>query len=280
MPAAVYSQAVYTDIDPDVVIDEPDEYFGIDLDDDGLNDFNFIDKSYTTTVFYGDLANVKAILVGAFDTIANGIAGTYFTLSGGAGYIYYKPYALSLNQPVNNSLNFYNANYQTMVKEMDEFSFTSGPFHRGNWYPWTGEDVTDHYLGFRFTDEAEIQRYGWIRCSVIDSGHTLIIHDYAYESKPGVGILTGDTIGDTSTVGLNQVSFQANVYSFEKNIYISLPDISSAEISVYNLNGERLIKKQMNTAQDIIDMSAFSSGIYLIIVVQKDKTFTKKIVLE
>ena len=35
---AAYSQVAYTDIDPDVVLDEPDEIFGIDLDDDGLND--------------------------------------------------------------------------------------------------------------------------------------------------------------------------------------------------------------------------------------------------
>ncbi|MBK7503561.1 MAG: hypothetical protein IPI52_00065 [Bacteroidetes bacterium] len=60
---AASSQVVYTDIDPDVVLDEPDEMFGIDLDDDGLNDFNFFNESFTTTVFYGDLANVKALLL-------------------------------------------------------------------------------------------------------------------------------------------------------------------------------------------------------------------------
>ena len=31
---AASTQVVYTDIDPDVVLDEPDEMFGIDLDDD------------------------------------------------------------------------------------------------------------------------------------------------------------------------------------------------------------------------------------------------------
>lgn len=279
IPAAAFSQAVYTDIDPDVVIDEPGENFGIDLDDDGLNDFNFIDKSYTTTVFYGDLANVKAIFAGAFDTMENGINGSYGFLSGGGGYTYYRPYVLPAGQMVNNEDIFYNDNYQTMVKEVYKFGTPLGPFHEGNWYSFD-TDVLDQFLGFTFFDEAEVRRYGWIRCSVIDSGHTLIIHDYAYESKPDVGILTGDTVGDTTTVSISQLSLQANVYSFQKNIYISLPDISSAEISVYKLNGERLVARQMNTAQDIIDMSAFSTSIYLIIVVQKDKTFTKKIVLE
>ena len=66
--AAAYSQTIYTDIDPDVILDEPGETFGIDLDEDGLNDFNFFNKSFTTTVFYMDLANVKALFVGAFDS--------------------------------------------------------------------------------------------------------------------------------------------------------------------------------------------------------------------
>ncbi|MBK9454600.1 MAG: LysM peptidoglycan-binding domain-containing protein [Bacteroidetes bacterium] len=40
----------------------------------------------------------------------------------------------------------------------------------------------------------KIQRYGWIRCSVIDSGRTLIIHDYAYELQPNYPIIAGDTV--------------------------------------------------------------------------------------
>ncbi|MBK9556443.1 MAG: hypothetical protein IPO47_11535 [Bacteroidetes bacterium] len=70
------SQVVYTDIDPDVVLDEPDEIFGIDLDDDGLNDFNFFNESFTTYIPYAG-ALIHAIFVGAFDTMQNGIVGSY-----------------------------------------------------------------------------------------------------------------------------------------------------------------------------------------------------------
>ncbi len=88
------AQAVYINIDPDVILDTPGQIFGIDLDNDGLNDFNFFNKSYTTTVFYDDIANVKALFVGAFDTMQNGVMGSTGYLSGFGGYTYYWPYAL------------------------------------------------------------------------------------------------------------------------------------------------------------------------------------------
>lgn len=48
---AAYSQAIYTDIDPDVILDEPGETFGIDLDEDGLNDFNFLIRALLRQYF-------------------------------------------------------------------------------------------------------------------------------------------------------------------------------------------------------------------------------------
>ena len=46
---------------------------------------------------------------------------------------------------------------------------------------------------------------GTLQC--VDSGRTLIIHDYAYENKPDTPILTGDTIGDTTTVSIQEGEF-------------------------------------------------------------------------
>ena len=125
--AAAYSQVVYTDIDPDVVLDEPDEIFGVDLDLDGLNDFNFFNESFTTTVFYMDLANVKALFVGAFDTMQNGIVGSTGFLSGSGGFTYYRPYALEQNELIGNSDNFYNDNYQTLANILNEFTYFASP---------------------------------------------------------------------------------------------------------------------------------------------------------
>jgi hypothetical protein len=249
---AASSQVVYTDIDPDVVLDEPDEMFGIDLDDDGLNDFNFFNESFTTTVFYGDLANVKALFVGAFDTMLNGIAGSTGFLSGGGGYTYYRPYIIQDGEIIGGAFNFYNNNYQTLAMEIDEFSSPFPPTHNGNWYYFYGGEVIEKFLGISFTDEDNIKRYGWIRCSVIDSGRTLIIHDYAYELQPDYPIIAGDTVSYVDIKG--QPSLVATVYSFNKAVYINLQIQTPTQLTIVDLNGQTILAKTLPPCKTLYAM--------------------------
>ena len=69
-----YTQAVYTDIDPDIILDEPGEFAGIDFDDDGINDFNFFNRSSFTTIPFSHEYPFHGISAGAFDSLNNGIA--------------------------------------------------------------------------------------------------------------------------------------------------------------------------------------------------------------
>ena len=276
-PAAAFSQAVYTDIDPDVILDEPGETFGIDLDEDGLNDFNFFNKSFTTTVFYMDLANVKALFVGAFDSAENGIVGNYVTFSG--GYFYNRPYAMLINEQIDSSVQFFNDNYQTMAKEIDKFYSPFENTHVGNWFTW-GSNILNHYIGFRFSDIEYVKRYGWIRCSVIDSGRTLIIHDYAYESKPETPILTGDTIGDTTTVSIQEGEFSGlTVYSFGNSVFISTP-LNDIQYRILNLQGELILNGRVTSGSYKLDLNTAASGIYLVECHQEEMRKTFKIFIE
>ncbi len=276
---AAYSQVVYTDIDPDVVLDEPDEMFGIDLDADGLNDFNFFNESFTTTVFYMDLANVKALFVGAFDTMLNGIVGSTGFLSGSGGFTYYRPYALEQGVLIGISNNFYNDNYQTLAKEIDKFDSPFSNTHLGNWYSFYGVEILDKYLGFRFTNEESIQRYGWIRCSVIDSGHTLIIHDYAYELQSDYPILAGDTSHYVDVINVSN-TFDASVYSFNKSIYVQLNNFKNAHLIISDIVGKVVLSKELENVSEIINMTNYAGGIYLVTIRQEDKIYTKKVYIE
>ena len=275
---AASSQVVYTDIDPDVVLDEPDEMFGIDLDDDGLNDFNFFNESFTTTVFYGDLANVKALFVGAFDTMLNGIAGSTGFLSGGGGYTYYRPYIIQDGEIIGGAFNFYNNNYQTLAMEIDEFSSPFPPTHNGNWYYFYGGEVIEKFLGISFTDEDNIKRYGWIRCSVIDSGRTLIIHDYAYELQPDYPIIAGDTVSYVAIKG--QLSLFATVYSFNTAVYINLQIQTPTQLTIVDLNGQTILAKTLYHQVEIVEMNYFPKGIYLVTLKEGEKLLTAKVAIE
>lgn len=272
---AASSQVVYTDIDPDVVLDEPDEMFGIDLDDDGLNDFNFFNESFTTTVFYGDLANVKALFVGAFDTILNGIAGSTGFLSGGGGYTYNWPFALPSGSVIDENLDFDNNNYQSLV--MLKYK-TDVPFvlPQGNWTSfYEGLEILNHFIGFRFTNEENELRYGWIRCSVIDSGRTLIIHDYAYELQPDYPIIAGDTV---SYVNIQeQPTVFATVYSFNTTVYINLQNHTPAQLTIVDVNGQTVLATTIYNQNEIIEMNYFPKGIYFVTLKEGQNLLTTKV---
>ncbi|HMX04159.1 MAG TPA: T9SS type A sorting domain-containing protein [Chitinophagales bacterium] len=275
---AASSQVVYTDIDPDVVLDEPNEMFGIDLDDDGLNDFNFFNESFITTVFYGDLANVKALFVGAFDTILNGIAGSTGFLSGGGGYTYYWPYAMQNGVIIDENLNFFNSNYQSLVALKYKIDV---PFvlPQGNWTSfYSGYEHLNEYVAIRFADEEAIMRYGWIRCSVVDSGRTLIIHDYAYELQPDQPIIAGDTV---SFVNIQeQPSLFATVYNYNTTIYINLHNYTPTQLTIVNLTGQTILDKSIYNQFEIVDMNYFPKGIYLVTLKEGENILTRKVAIE
>jgi hypothetical protein len=274
---AASSQVVYTDIDPDVVLDEPNEQFGIDLDSDGLNDFNFFNESFTTTVFYGDLANVKALFVGAFDTMQNGIAGHTAFLSGAGGYTYYRPYVFESGSNIDQNQDFYNDNYQTLAMTIYKSGYFPSTIHRGDWSPYFWGEQLFKFIGFRFTNEENIQRYGWVRCSVIDSGRTLIIHDYAYELQPDYPIIAGDTISYVN-VG-EQNSLDATVYSFGNKVLINLSTNIYVHLTISGIAGKIILEKKLNTQFETVDMSGFPAGMYIVHLIQNNRQLTKKIMI-
>ncbi|MFZ1609497.1 MAG: T9SS type A sorting domain-containing protein [Chitinophagales bacterium] len=272
--AATYSQVIYTDVEPDVILDEPGEVWGFDLDADGLNDFNFFNRSFTTTVWYGDEGQVKVIYAGAFDSIQNGLIGKTAYFSGYGGYTYYLPSPLDFGFEINNLANFNNANYQTLANEIFKPEFPPTTGHFGYWYPWYGEDITNQYLGFRFTDEESVQRYGWIRCSVIDSGHTLIIHDYAYESQPNHPIAAGSL---ETYVAIENNNPLYSIYSFGNTIYYHLPseDIGS-EITLFDLAGRIIYSGNITETNSSISPNCLP-GIYVVRITTSTQRITRKV---
>lgn len=273
---AASSQVIYTDIDPDVVLDEPDEMFGIDLDDDGLNDFNFFNESFTTYIPYAGSALIHAIFVGAFDTMQNGIVGSTIYNSAGPGYTYHFPFAIQPGEVIGTSKIFHNDNYQTMARTE---SFLSLPFtfHQGNWHPALWGYKLEDFIGIRFTDETEIQRYGWIRCSVIDSGRTLIIHDYAYELQPDRPIAAGDTV---SYIEIQEQSLLvATVYGFNNDICINLQNQTPTQVTIVNIAGQTVLAKTIYNQFEVLDASDFPSGMYLVTLKANDLSLTRKIVI-
>jgi len=270
-----YGQAVYTDLEPDIVLSDGDDYFALDIDDSGGYDFvffNWTDTTYSETLGYKYL---ERLWVGPYALNYAAVAGISNYIST-AGYRYY-PYALATGAIVNNDLSFQNWFYQRMAFRSNFYIGTIPVQNDGGfWYP----EVLDHYLGVRFVDSEDCLHYGWIRCDVKDEGRTLIIKDYAYELKCDTPFAVGDTVGDTTTVSITEINtLDAIVYSFDNSIYVNLNELANdVEIYVYDLMGKEVYSGVLINQSAQVKLNE-AKGIYFVEIVSDNRQFTKKIYL-
>jgi len=279
------AQAIYTDLDPDVVVEMDPEVLNIDMNGDGVLDFAFLNEIYTieTSVFSEPQSYIERIWAGPKNP-NNAVAGSLnqFTLSYGGASTYYYPYALPQDMPINGALEFQNDGYQRMASRNFTYNFPSlgwGLETGGNWYP----EISDHYLGVRFLDTLGCNHYGWIRCDVLDEGRVLVVKDYAYETKCDTGILAGDTIGDTTVIVNieNNLLEKAKIWSASNNVNIQLsPETLPVVCEIFNLAGECIYRESINNTTTEINLSIKSKSIYIVSLTNvKGQKTERKIIL-
>lgn len=273
IPAIAESQAIYTDIEPDIEIQFDGQTASVDLDNDGVIDFAFL-KSTDTYDWGISGQRLRQRIWAGPQLISNEIAGDYFYYSAG-GTITYLPYALDNSNAINDELSFQNWGYQIMAVAVANTEFPDDwAFHGGHWIV----DENPHFMGVRFLGGDNCTHYGWIRCSVVDTVHTLIIFDYAFELKCGIGIVAGDTVGDTTEVNIEQsVLKEPEIYVYQNALHISLLDLSGkSELLIYNCSGEQIYDQLLNYGNSTIYLSQ-PSGIYIVNVVSDGQRFSKNI---
>mgnify|MGYP000110481943 CR=1 FL=1 len=259
------AQAIYTDLDPDMVVEMDPEVLNIDMNGDGILDFAFLNEIYTTetSVWSFYYSYFERIWAGPKNP-NNAIAGSLnqFTLSYGGLSTYYYPYSLPENAPINGALEFQNDGYQMMAFRTFK-QFGTNWNNGGNWYP----EITDHYLGVRFLDTLGCNHYGWIRCDVLEEGRVLVVKDYAYETKCDTGILAGDTIGDTTVIVNieNNLLEKAKIWSESNNVHIQLlAESLPIECEIFNLAGQFIYRKSITKTSTFINFSKESKSIYIV----------------
>jgi len=56
--------------------------------------------------------------------------------------------------------------------------------------------------------------------------------------------------------------------------------MQNAQVGIYNVFGQKVYSAVLTTKQETINTNQFSSGIYLVKVSNREKTFTKKLIIE
>ncbi|MFZ1609498.1 MAG: T9SS type A sorting domain-containing protein [Chitinophagales bacterium] len=271
--ASLQGQVIYTDIDPDIILSNNNDFYAIDLEGNGTLDAAFLKESFTIYSSFYQVYNFYERIWAGPAISANFLAASIRTLSGsyGGSFHRYYPYALEENDviaPLN--FDFQNWGVQRMAWEDKNYL---GIGHGGLWFP----EKIEHYIGVRFIDNDSLYHHGWIRCSVIDSGRTLIIHDYAYESQPNHPIAAGSL---ETYVAIENNNPLYSIYSFGNTIYYHLPseDIGS-EIAVFDVAGRIIYSGNITETYSSISPDC-SAGIYVVRITTSTQSITRKVSLQ
>lgn len=273
------AQVVYTDIAPDIVLDERTEGFWVDIDDNGTLDFAFINSSFTFFSYdFASYHTVQDLLAGPYIS-QNSLAAKAIDFS---SYSAFFPYAIEQESKIGSSLSWQTWGIQVLALRIFYHYGEDILDHCLNcyWYNDTVPEILDHYIGIRFIDDDVQNHYGWIRCDVKDEGRTLVIKDYAYELQPDNPIFAGDTVH----YNIAQGHLGANgiyMYSFNNTIYINTTETFGTELSitVFDITG-REIKKAESNLQHTEILLDVTDGIYVVEITAEGNKFVKKVFLK
>ncbi len=228
--------------------------YSLDINSDGINDFNFYASYY-----YGNSSTTKSCSVSSLNN--NSISLT----SPGSG----DPKIHEINDQIGTTCYWGNNNY-TLIYSYSNNVPPLGSGSSGIWW-----NVYDKYLGVRLVIGSQIF-YGWIKLGIYSATSCFIIlQEYAIQSS-------------SQTIQSNKNNNTFEVYSNPSNefIIVNLNDLSSDpnEYIIRIINTEGLIVKQnqIKSVTSSILIEDLSSGFYMIQLINKKthELFQNKIIIQ
>lgn len=249
-------QVVYTDVDPDETITTATAGgFNIDLNADGTFDFN-------PQVF--DAANGPGAVIFPTGSGSNSNQG-----SNGNGFVGFNAgnFAYPSNLGSGDAIDG-NASFVTDARgDLNFYScaYTNSQFCGG---------VTDRFLGVSF-QLAGNTHYGWIRLDLAPSGDNFVIKDFAYNATPGAAIAAGDQ----GTLGIDDNVFTSFEYFVDSSNNLNLKAASSMDnVILHNTLGQQVLSQKLSSSNELVNLNALKSGVYLATVSIEGKAKSFKIV--
>lgn len=268
-----HGQVMYNDI-PDTVFTAMNVYPGdtlaLDLNNDGIADFNFVAWKNTSSTSYFAFGLIMHPYTASNP---NSIEGSVTT----AGVkLFGKVSELALHDNVSSNQPFFN--FGSMLNATSSFNYpillsvSYGIVKAGFWQP--GE--TDHYAGLKFSDVTGAH-YGWVRIDVDSTVSSITIKDYAYNQTPDAPLFAGQG----SPLGVSEANQPSNfnilAYEGVATIFVNEGKIEDCTVTVTNMLGETIIRQPLSNRTTRIDLNQYATGIYLISVQRGNEIFSRKI---
>jgi hypothetical protein len=258
-PFSIWSQVTYVDIDPDSTISAEAEYFDLDLNEDGYNDFRI--------VRYGP--DNEAIITVEMHRYNSSVS--CFTLMSGC----YFAYDLDFDDPINDQSPWIHYFYGGILA-------LKGPSYCMHSGFFVGK--TDGFIGIRVSKN-ELVLYGWIRIDVAEDGTWFTLKDYAYSPT---AILAGQAVGIDKDILFSQGMLNFSVYpnpaTTSVTIEYFLGNKEYVNITILNSRGqimEILIDEVQEQGSHVLtwDTAELPAGVYLYQIRVGDKNASGKVVL-
>jgi len=268
------AEVIYTDIDPDIVLDTDGNYYALDMDGNGSGDFQFLKSTFSINPSFSYYYYFQELVVGPFSQ--NAVAGIshYYPYPGVYGFF---PYALVINNLVDSRMNWQTSALQFLAWKTWTVDYDAHCY-LCYWNQDKEPEVIDHFLGVRFSDLLSNNYYGWIRCDVKEDGGILVLKDYAYEAEPEYPILSGSIETYQEIVPGN---IDGEIYAAGNTIHISVPHRPTLayKINILNIIGQSVYSTQ-NEEPFIEIQLEVPRGIYIVVVTSGDDKLSKEVLLE
>lgn len=277
--STVNAQIVYTDVNPDTLLNHHGETYALDLDNNGVVEFNL--QSLDTAIVYSSY-NMQTNLQIVGGAIGNIVAGASFisdtssfplaisqgdTIDGNDTFVSYPlGTSSSFGVPIIGLLS--NSTIDTITGNTIAQSSTV----YGNFTP-----NQEAFIGVKF-DISGNNHYGWLRVEMSSDADTIIIKDYAYESTANTAIIAGNTGGGMLSIAEKENKITIN--KIQNTLYIKLDDYkNNSLLNIYDISGREVLKSKLSSSNEQIYLNDFEVGIYLVKVISGDDILSKKIYL-
>jgi hypothetical protein len=271
------AQVVYTDVNPDFLFSGNLNTYSLDLNNDGIEDFTLTTLDTIQSYMSGSYS-YKATIVGA--AIRNPVQSNSWLINSASNFLVPE----SLNQgDVVGSSGVLGSAYSSsigspIVANIQYTSFLNGvPASTSNSTFGDFDFDQEGILGVKFNINGNYH-FGWARIEVTSNG-TVSIKDYAYDTNPNTSIIAGDN--GAGLVGVQEQLNAVAISMLNNNISIENKGANDDCLMVLtNISGQQILEKQLKDKIELVDVSEFSTGIYLVKVISDSQSYVKKIYIK
>lgn len=250
--SAVNSQIVYTNVDPDIIIDTASGQYNLDFNADAMIDVTL--NVMNVMEFTSISTSTSAVYAGSLAVVTPGIgAGVVSAILGSTS-----SYVTAMNNGdlIGTAAVFGGSSMAalaidiTITSSSSSYQISNGAFL----------GVTDKFLGVKFLIGTNTH-YGWARLDVSANADTIRLKDYAYNVAADSPILAGQTLGLDAISVENKVTIKTTLDNATINV---TPDLIGGRVVMFNIAGQEIKVVQIIDVNTEILYEGVETGIYTI----------------